>query len=1025
MISEQQNKVITTNANKVVVIASAAAGKAQPNDTIIPTPLGYRRIGDLAPGDEVFNRFGKAEKVLQVFPQGEKQVYEVELADGRITECCEEHLWSYDDCNGGLTTKTLKKMFDTGWYDTDSGGRKTYKYRIPVLREPVYYPEQEYDTDPYKLGFSLGKNCCAENKCTGESCRCSREKTIPQNYLIGSYEQRIRLLQGLMDNGGDVGDGICPPQYFTNNLNLAESVLELVRSLGFYGRARADHPQTAKYCVDIFTGNERAFEIVSLPQKVKKALTFRDKKQESAYNFVSIVDIRKTGRRKDMTCILVDHPEHLYLTNNFIVTHNTTCLVERVKHLLKKGISPSKIVVITFTNSAAEEIADRLGHPGGLYIGTVHGYANRLLLAAGVETDSYLAEDDFDALFSLIKQTPGCIKEVDHLLLDEAQDSDPQQIDFLLDRVRPKNYMLVGDHRQALYAWRGASPDLLIELTKEEGVTTYEMTENYRNGSEILENARSIIRTCGKDYQDKSIPMRGERGEVEVVEYDPVRIARGLKADGNYGDWFVLTRTNAQLEEISLFLKKEKIPVDTFKRAELDNKELNRRMKANTVKVLTVHGCIPGDTLVQTSNGIKPIKEIVEQSDYSELVYDGEKYAKVKIFVDNGKEKVYKITTEYGNTIEVTKNHEVCILTENGIEKRKALELKGNEELLLCKNVPNTTHKVALEKVHCVGPEYLTEDLAELVGLITAGASKHCDEGHGRISELIYKIFGEHFDLHDDGDICEYNSKLVLDFLKLNFDGIAPNNGFISSKILEGDKDIYRAFLRGLLVTDTAEQRPGRTHLIIKSTKMKEQLQTMLFNLGIDCAFKNLVDSQVCLFGDEAEHKKENKSKSLCQLVLHSKDELHFKENQLLSLLKDGIITERAMEELASNNAEVFREDTGLGAARRIFSRYQVEQIESIVLSEEEVDTYCLEMEDKHEFIQNGFLMGNSKGLEAKNVIAIGTRFYNIEERCVSYVAATRARDRLIWARVSPRKKGFQVNNWEEGKVYDKKKKYF
>ena len=53
-----------------------------------------------------------------------------------------------------------------------------------------------------------------------------------------------------------------------------------------------------------------------------------------------------------------------------------------------------------------------------------------------------------------------------------------------------------------------------------------------------------------------------------------------------------------------------------------------------------------------------------------------------------------------------------------------------------------------------------------------------------------------------------------------------------------------------------------------------------------------------------------------------------------------------------------------------------------------------------------------SKGLEADNVIVIGAKFYNTEEKCISYVAATRARNLLVWTR-TPQKKKYAVNSWE------------
>lgn len=267
----------------------------------------------------------------------------------------------------------------------------------------------------------------------------------------------------------------------------------------------------------------------------------------------------------------------------------TTVLTERVRHLLENSVDPQKIVLITFTNAAAEEMASRLEYPKGIFIGTIHSYANYLLLSHGEDTSDLLESEKFDDLFERIKKHPDCIKEVEYLMLDESQDSTEQQFEFLLDMVKPKNYMLVGDWRQSIYRWNFAYPEYLINLSHSSDVTTYDLTENYRNGYKILDFARGIISPAGYEYRDFSIPTRKTSGTVRDVEYSPAAVARTLKQYSNYGDWFVLTRTNAQLDEIAYYLKKEGIPFDTFKRSELDNKELGKKMKENTVKVLTIH----------------------------------------------------------------------------------------------------------------------------------------------------------------------------------------------------------------------------------------------------------------------------------------------------------------------------------------------------------------------------------------------------------------------------------------------------
>ena len=155
--------------------------------------------------------------------------------------------------------------------------------------------------------------------------------------------------------------------------------------------------------------------------------------------------------------------------------------------------------------------------------------------------------------------------------------------------VKPNHYMLVGDYRQSIYRWNGADPQYILDLVHSRDVTTYELTQNYRNGQSILSFARSVIMQAGYDYRDYSIPMREEEGKVITVEYSPTSIARTIKRKGDYGTWFVLCRTNDQVDQMMHCLELEKVPCCSFKRAQFSNKELYEKMKEDNVKVLTIH----------------------------------------------------------------------------------------------------------------------------------------------------------------------------------------------------------------------------------------------------------------------------------------------------------------------------------------------------------------------------------------------------------------------------------------------------
>jgi DNA helicase-2/ATP-dependent DNA helicase PcrA len=268
----------------------------------------------------------------------------------------------------------------------------------------------------------------------------------------------------------------------------------------------------------------------------------------------------------------------------------TRIITERVKHLLSNGADPKKIVVITFTNAAADEMRTRIGDAGeDCFIGTIHSYANRLLTKKGVDTGRLIQEGKFDMFFELIEDNLHCIEEVDHLILDEAQDSDESQFVFILDRIKPKNFFIVGDPRQAIYGFRGARPDILVDISKRSDVYTYRVKRNYRNGGEILAFAKEKLGTGGP--WDDSIAMSDDCGKVYRMADTPRLVCKLIRdtKDSEYRDWFILCRTNAAVDNYVLELQAAQIPCDTFKMAGKSAQELHDIIENNSVKVLTIH----------------------------------------------------------------------------------------------------------------------------------------------------------------------------------------------------------------------------------------------------------------------------------------------------------------------------------------------------------------------------------------------------------------------------------------------------
>ena len=292
--------------------------------------------------------------------------------------------------------------------------------------------------------------------------------------------------------------------------------------------------------------------------------------------------------------IITTNESHV-LVASAAASGKTQTLVGRIQYLLEQGVPPEEIVAITFTNNAASVMYERLGYPNGLFIGTVHSYCNYLLRGGAVDTTKILNEERFDDLFEEIKKNPDCIKPVEHLLLDEAQDSTMEKFEFF-ELINPKNFMYVGDIKQSIYGFNGSYPEYLINLWYQNDVTVYEMRQNFRNLPDILKKKKKFLYRLGPNYDDDSIAMRQSDGRPHVLEgtYTPSEAIQSLllskeRLDTNWGDWFVLCRTNNDVALFQQLFEAKGIPTDTFKQSELTNAQIQDRLKENTVKILTVH----------------------------------------------------------------------------------------------------------------------------------------------------------------------------------------------------------------------------------------------------------------------------------------------------------------------------------------------------------------------------------------------------------------------------------------------------
>lgn len=269
-IAGLQHHASNINASQLFIVKPPGFGKGHPCSTKLPSPdreCGYITIGDLCIGDNVFDAHGNPTKVTDIFDLGVTDVYKVTFNDGRVSFCTDEHLWQVrTGKNNPWRVMKLKDMI---------ANFNEYKYYIPRQRY-VKYPKRDTPSEEF-----FEQLCIMMTN--------DQLKEIPEEYLVNDFETRMRFINVLMriSSGKD-------HRYRVNNVSISGKLLEQIKwllwSLGYSGTIVDDGKVE-------FTDSDDSILI--------KDISF--------------------SHREHCKCIKVDNPEHLYLTENFIVTHNTFC----------------------------------------------------------------------------------------------------------------------------------------------------------------------------------------------------------------------------------------------------------------------------------------------------------------------------------------------------------------------------------------------------------------------------------------------------------------------------------------------------------------------------------------------------------------------------------------------------------------------------------------------------------------------------------------------------------------------------
>jgi replicative DNA helicase len=437
----------------IILAARPSMGKAQPLDANILTVTGWKKMADLKIGDRLASTDGKESEVNGVFPQGKKQIFKLTFSDGRYTEATADHLWKvkyrdWDESRILTTNELIEKL-----------KYKRYQNRLSIELFTGDYGHREHlPISPWVLGllisegefssmrFSTASEFVLNRMSTelGDDFRFSRagkydyriamasarknatgsralintlredlkelglwgkhsfDKFIPDVYKHTSKIARIELLRGLLD-----GDGWAEQhgsvRFATSSKQLAIDVVDLVRSIGgwatvhskqpYYTYLNERKPGLKSYVVNIcHIESEMLF---SLPEKIDLA----KKQTKTRFKRPNLLSIEPT-RIDEAQCISVSHPSHLYITDNYIVTHNTALQLNLAHNVAVQSNEP---VLIFSLEMSKEQLVDRL-----------------LSMDSGVDAWALRTGNLTDADFEKIAQSMGRLSEAPIFIDDTA-----------------------------------------------------------------------------------------------------------------------------------------------------------------------------------------------------------------------------------------------------------------------------------------------------------------------------------------------------------------------------------------------------------------------------------------------------------------------------------------------------------------------------------------------------------------------------------------------------------------------------
>lgn len=280
-------QIIDEDKIEIALSGSIGSGKACSLDSKLVGPNGYFKMRDVKVGDEVAGEDGKFHTVLGVFPQGLKPTYRVHFSDGTYVDCSDDHIWSILNKNGDMINVTTLDMM--------SMRTNNEKVEIPQLTAAVKFSIPQYEVE----------DCFTESD--------NGMLTVQSSLLTASISLRVDICMNTLKEIGVINLNNKSIQLTNRFVNDFKLFCDIYRSIGCIVN------EISSDTVDVF---------------VPKWLNPYDKDTDNYYLIQKWGDMRHKYVHsieqipdKECQCIYVDNPSHLFLTNNFTPTHNTTAAI--------------------------------------------------------------------------------------------------------------------------------------------------------------------------------------------------------------------------------------------------------------------------------------------------------------------------------------------------------------------------------------------------------------------------------------------------------------------------------------------------------------------------------------------------------------------------------------------------------------------------------------------------------------------------------------------------------------------------